>query len=34
LVSWPVCRSGWAIRRWEGGILLAVYGGMAYWLIF
>jgi cation:H+ antiporter len=34
LVSWPVCRSGWAIRRWEGAILLGVYGGLAYWLIF
>jgi cation:H+ antiporter len=32
-VAWPVCRSGFRIQRWEGGLLLAFYLALTYWLV-
>lgn len=33
-VVWPVTRSAFLIRRWEGGLLLAIYLVLAYWLVW
>jgi cation:H+ antiporter len=29
----PILRSGWRIRRWEGGLLLAIYVGIGMYLL-
>ena len=33
LLLWPILRSGWRIKRWEGALLLTAYIGMGWWLI-
>jgi cation:H+ antiporter len=33
LLLFPVLRSRWCIRRWEGGLLLACYVGAVTWLV-
>ena len=33
LLLFPVLRTGWRIRRWEGGLLLASYIGAGFWLL-
>lgn len=33
LAVWPVSRSGFLIRRWEGGLLLAAYLVLTLWLV-
>lgn len=33
LLLFPLLRSGWRIRRWEGAILLAAYLGVGWWLL-
>ena len=33
LLLWPILRSGWRIKRWEGALLLTAYIGMGGWLI-
>jgi cation:H+ antiporter len=33
LLLFPVLRSGWRIRRWEGAILLTAYLGAGFWLL-
>lgn len=33
LLLFPVLRSGWRIRRWEGAILLAAYVGVGFFLL-
>ena len=33
LMLFPILRSGWRIRRWEGGLLLAMYVGIGMYLL-
>jgi cation:H+ antiporter len=33
VLLFPVLRSGWKIRRWEGGVLLAAYAAAGWWLL-
>jgi len=33
LLLWPILRSGWRIKRWEGALLLTAYIGLGWWLI-
>lgn len=33
LVVFPMLWTGWRIQRWEGGVLLACYLGLAIWLL-
>ncbi len=34
LLVWPVTRSGFRIKRWEGAMLLATYALLGYWLVW
>lgn len=33
LVVFPMLRTGWSVQRWEGGLLLGTYVGLAIWLL-